>query len=231
DAGVLEALPRVAALKGGGFVVTWGDAQGDSGGGIGGGIGNRATLYDGSGNVVKGDFFVKTGGQTGSQRVPNVTAASDGGFVVVWLDDAAGYEIGQRFDAAGNSIGTPFSLPVDLASSFPDAATLPHGRFIFTSSAFPPNHDVVSWIYSTQSQHLDFNGDFTSDLLWDNGAQGALGIWQMQNGTIAQTAALNHDMPGWNAVAGDFNGDGTADLLWNNGAAGALGVWNMQNGA
>src|SRR5262249_26270426 len=151
DAGAYESLPHVAALKGGGFVAAWQDSQGDSNG-----IGIRATLYDGSGNVVKGNFLVNTVGQTGTQFVPDVTASSDGGFVVVWFDtNGAGDEIGQRFDATGNPLGTPFSV----GSVGRNAATLPDGRFIITGEN-TLNGDVVSSIYSTQSTHLDFNGDF-----------------------------------------------------------------------
>src|SRR5262249_78288 len=71
----------------------------------------------------------------------------------------------------------------------------------------------------------DFNGDGTSDLLWDNGAPGVLGTWLMRDGHIAGTVPLNHDMPGWTALSGDFNGDGTSDLLWDNGAQGVLATW------
>ena len=71
-----------------------------------------------------------------------------------------------------------------------------------------------------------------SDLLWDSGAAGALGIWLMKDGQIAAGPALNHDMPGWSVAAvGDFNGDGTSDLLWSSGEQGVLGLWLMKNGA
>ncbi len=45
----------------------------------------------------------------------------------------------------------------------------------------------------------DFNHDGTADLLWSN-ANGALGLWLMQNGAIGQTIAVNHDMPGWDVI-------------------------------
>src|SRR5262249_23208330 len=53
----------------------------------------------------------------------------------------------------------------------------------------------------------DFNGDGTTDLLWNNGAAGVLGTWLIKDGHIAGTVALNHNMPGWTALVGDFNGD------------------------
>src|SRR5262245_10783444 len=56
----------------------------------------------------------------------------------------------------------------------------------------------------------DFNGDGTSDLLWNNGAAGVLGEWVMKNGQVVATTALNHNMPGWTALSGDFHGDGTS---------------------
>jgi hypothetical protein len=75
----------------------------------------------------------------------------------------------------------------------------------------------------------DFNGDGTTDLLWNSGPAGALGVWIMNDGQIAGTVSLNHDMPGWSVLAtGDFNGDGTDDLLWRN-SVGDTGAWFMHD--
>jgi ELWxxDGT repeat protein len=77
----------------------------------------------------------------------------------------------------------------------------------------------------------DFNGDGKTDLLWQHGTLGTLGVWFMNGTTSIGSAALT---PGsvsdtnWRLVGiGDFNRDGMADLLWQHQTAGQLGVWLM----
>ncbi|TDG24339.1 hypothetical protein E2C05_26090 [Paracraurococcus ruber] len=106
-----QTTPSVAALAGGGFVVTWASSrQEDFTAGI---YGQR---YDAGGAAVGGEFHVNT--YTKSDQVdPSVTALSDGGFFVGWgssVQDGSGWGVyGQRFDAAGNAVGPEFRLEQD----------------------------------------------------------------------------------------------------------------------
>jgi hypothetical protein len=73
----------------------------------------------------------------------------------------------------------------------------------------------------------DFNGNGTSDILWQN-TDGTAAIWQM-NGTSLVSGANVGVNPGaaWHEIGtGDFNGDGHGDILWQN-ADGTPMMWLM----
>jgi hypothetical protein len=72
----------------------------------------------------------------------------------------------------------------------------------------------------------DFNGDGTSDLLWQN-TNGSAAIWLMNGTTVLSEATFGPD-PGWTLLSGDsdFNGDGKGDLIWRN-SNGAVSIWLM----
>ena len=76
----------------------------------------------------------------------------------------------------------------------------------------------------------DVNSDGRADLVWQNQADGRLGVWLMNGATVIDqrtlstfTSNLNWKIHG----VGDISGDGVADLLWQNEATGALGVWYL----
>ena len=77
----------------------------------------------------------------------------------------------------------------------------------------------------------DFNGDGTSDILWQH-AGGQVSIWAMNNGShaggsVVGTPDLNVQLKG----DGDFNGDFTSDILLYRDTDGAAGIWIMNNGS
>ena len=107
-----QTLSDVAGLSGGGFVVVWYDlsASGDdtSSGAV------RARLFDSSGTAQGNDFVVNTT-TTGSQSRPEVSARSDGGFIVTWDDSSAtGSDTSslavraQAYDSTGTRDGSEF---------------------------------------------------------------------------------------------------------------------------
>jgi hypothetical protein len=77
-----------------------------------------------------------------------------------------------------------------------------------------------AWVFVTRplADTHDFNGDFRSDILWQN-SNGALVVWLMNGGQVLQSASIptlyGTYSPG-SAIIGqhDFNGDGNADILW-----------------
>jgi hypothetical protein len=80
------------------------------------------------------------------------------------------------------------------------------------------------------AQTDDFNGDGTSDLIWQNTSTGALTEWQFANGAHTGTVSLG-SRPAYQIVGtGDFNGDGTTDLLFMNPSTGDVMDWLMTNG-
>src|SRR5579863_3987013 len=222
-----ETDPHVAALAGGGFVVTWTDSAGDESGTS---QGIRATVYDASGNVVPnaGDILVNQFNQAGTQSSNDVTALSDGGFEVFWEDIAAGVDRAQRFDAAGHLVGLPVTIS-NLATFNINAAALTNDRSIYTFNDFSSGNNNTDSSIVLNPHPSDFNGDGASDIQWQN-VNGQAAIWEM-NGTNqipggAQILPANPG-PSWTEVgSGDFNADGDADILWQN-LNGQAVIWEM----
>src|SRR5262249_57841357 len=60
----------------------------------------------------------------------------------------------------------------------------------------------------------DFNGDHTSDLLWQRD-DGTLRIYDINNYQVWATPVIGQIGTEWTLITiSDFNGDGTSDLLW-----------------
>ena len=77
----------------------------------------------------------------------------------------------------------------------------------------------------------DFNGDGTTDLLWQNQTTGLVPISLVKNATITNWVALAYaDPTQWKlAGTGNFTGNGTTDVLWINTSSGEVGVWLINN--
>ena len=91
-----QNFPSIAGLPDGGYVVTWVSSfQDGSDGGI---YGQR---FDATGNPVGVEFRINNH-TTGSQRVSEVTALSNGSFVVTWFDQDQG---GDTYARIYNSSG------------------------------------------------------------------------------------------------------------------------------
>jgi hypothetical protein len=127
--------PAVAALAGGGFVVTWVTSQGEDGDGSA----VKMQLFSATGAKVGGELRVNSAG-AGSQDQPAVTALPDGGFMVAWTttdtsQDGDRYAVkAQVFDSAGTRVGTEFLVNTQANDNqwYADIATLSDGRVIVT---------------------------------------------------------------------------------------------------
>ena len=117
---------RIAALTGGGYVLTWIES---SPGGFSAWV--MGELYDANGNAVGAAFAVST--ISGIDSRLTVTALANGGFLVAWqwqnYAGGSSYATYARvFNAAGVASAMEFALATDLGS--PASATLPDGRLI-----------------------------------------------------------------------------------------------------
>lgn len=106
----------VAALAGGGFVVTWTSDSGQDGDLTG----IFAQRYNAAGVAVGGEFQVNVYSED-HQSYSSVLALSDGGFLASWQsggEDGDGWGIfARRYGANGNPVGDPFQVNGDSAGN------------------------------------------------------------------------------------------------------------------
>ncbi len=109
-----QSSPSITALVDGGFVITYQSQVPNENTTFDHGIDIYGQRYNISGEKVGDEFQVNTYTPQ-SQRTPNTTALSDGGFVVTWEsfshEEGAtnNYDIyGQRFDSNGDMVGNEF---------------------------------------------------------------------------------------------------------------------------
>jgi Ca2+-binding RTX toxin-like protein len=124
----------VAALAGGGFVVSWTDQGGSAVDADGTAL--HAQLFDAAGTKLGDELLIPTH-TAGIQAVSSVVALPAGGFVVVWHsnDNGADFSIkAQMFDRAGARIGSEFSVETNTSGDqlYVMATALPGGGFAVT---------------------------------------------------------------------------------------------------
>lgn len=159
-----QQWPAVAKSGDGGFVVVW--AGRGSAGSDGAAESIQARRFNSLGQPLAVDFQVNLS-TAGAQNYPDVAAAPDGRFVVVWQsetsggDDDQGYSIqGQLFNADGSLSGGEFQVndhtPLDQAR--PKAAMALDGRFMVVwESASSAQGDVS--LSSIQGRRFDASGN------------------------------------------------------------------------
>ncbi len=128
----------VTALAGGGWVVSWSASAGT--GDINGGIYQQA--YDQDGVKVGGEVHVNSY-TTDLQHNPEITALSDGGWVVTWVSTHDGDFFGiyqQRYGQDGNPLGGEIRVNTETVGGQAGqiVAALPNGGW------------VVVWVSSLQ---------------------------------------------------------------------------------
>jgi len=135
-----QSYPAVAVVGNGDFVVVWQSYyQDNSGEGV---FGQR---YASNGSTLGGEFQVNTFTYY-RQRFPDVAAAPNGDFVVVWQSQFQdGFNNGvfaQRFASNGSAVGSEFQVntftPRDQV--YPTTAVAADGSFVVTWSSYG-NHD------------------------------------------------------------------------------------------
>lgn len=117
-----QQQPGIAALRDGGYVVTWMSQYQD-----GSGYGIYAQRFDGSGAPVGSETRINTV-TSGSQEAPAIAGLGDGGYVVVWFN---GDIKAQRFDSNGAPVGAEVRVnTAALSAAQPAITALPNGGYV-----------------------------------------------------------------------------------------------------
>ncbi|WP_296617829.1 hypothetical protein, partial [Sphingomonas sp.] len=144
-----QTLPSVAALSGGGFVVTWTTPGVDPGD-----TDIHAQRYDVNGNPAGAEVRVNPTA-TNVQDLSAVTGLAGGGYVVTWT--SVGEILSQRFDANGNAVGAETQVntyAVDDQTN-PAITALTGGGYVVTWQSY--NQD--GYDYGIYAQRYDANGN------------------------------------------------------------------------
>lgn len=149
-----QSAPSVAALSGGGFVVTW--QSNDQDGGDDGIYGQR---YNNQGMAVGSEFLINSHTPL-DQNHPSAAGLSDGGFVVTWTsfgqDGSDQGVYGQRYDSQGAPVGMEF--PINSYKTGPQQNSsvtgLSDGGFVVTWESFAQDGSA----YGVFGQRYDNQG-------------------------------------------------------------------------
>ena len=72
----------------------------------------------------------------------------------------------------------------------------------------------------------DFDGNGTSDILWQNSSTGEVYIWLMNGTTIASQGGVQSFTSDWVIQGvGDYDGSGRASIVWRNSSSGEVYMW------
>jgi hypothetical protein len=172
-----QNAPQITALSNGGFVVTWQDHSQ----GIGGATGDssaaavKAQVFDASGIKAGLEILVNTA-TADYQMEPQITALSNGGFVVTWVDSSLGFDLdevkAQVFDAAGIKIGSEILLNTasERNQTAPQITALSNGGFVVTwQDGYPGAGDTDT---DVKAQVFDASGIKTGSEILVNGFGG-----------------------------------------------------------
>ncbi|MEE8310953.1 MAG: hypothetical protein V3R77_01765 [Candidatus Binatia bacterium] len=185
-----QQSPDVSVGASGEFVVVW-SSQGQDGSGSG----VIARLFGADGLPASDEFVVNAYTSQG-QYFPRVDSNDDGSFVVVWASydgrDGAGYGVfGQRFDGAGQVLGTEFAVNTFTTAdqNFPSVAMTEAGFVVawqslgvdgsnegiagrrYDAAGAPIGDEFVVNTYDLDSQvHPDVVGDAAGGFVvaWDS---------------------------------------------------------------
>jgi Ca2+-binding RTX toxin-like protein len=192
---------EVAALSGGGFVVTWMDNSRTGGDTSFNAV--RAQRFDDAGAKLGGEILVNTT-TTGNQNAPAIVGLSDGRFMIAWTDQSAGsWDINaQLYNADGTPSGSEFLVSgvFSLNQTAVTLTELSDGR-VAVGWHGPLDEggeglDISGQIIDPREAALDFSGSsageitvgtrFNDRILGNNGAdklQGAAGKDTLIGGT------------------------------------------------
>ncbi|MDW3223931.1 MAG: Ig-like domain-containing protein [Paracoccaceae bacterium] len=180
-----QTQPTVAALSGGGFVLSWSDFNSN----LGPSTNITARVFDNSGNPVSGDIAVNTN-RPNEETDSQITALTGGGFVVTWTaasaqDGSSNGIFGQIFDSSGAPQGGEFQVN-EFTSSDQSQSTitaLDTGGFAVAWQSFQNNstYNVFVQFFGASGERIDSQILVNSNVA---GSQTAPTISTLANGDL-----------------------------------------------
>jgi hypothetical protein len=157
-----------------------------------------------------------------------IAAISPGGSSLLWSTYIGG---------GGSDQGTAIALGADL--SLYVVGSTSSNNFSVTGGALQGTYAGQGDAFvlklsagSASASAGDFDGNGTTDLVWQNDSTRTVGVWYM--GGLDSLNLLFTDYPapgsypGWTLVAvADMDGNGVPDLVWQNDGTRSVGVWYM----
>ncbi len=148
--GEVDSEPDIAALSGGGFVVTWVNTDTDSD--------IFFQRYNDAGTALGGVTAVDANGLHDAHVSPAIAALDDGGFVIVWDANEDTAIKGQRYDASGAAVGSVFTIATDNPLGYitdPHITRLGDGRFaVAWTGNVSGNNDVRMAIWDPRTSPI-----------------------------------------------------------------------------
>ena len=118
--GDLDTDPSVAALLSGGFVVSWTNTDAND-------TDIAYAMFNSALTQVGPTRFIDLGASN-AYNESSAVGLRDGGFLIVYDDDAVGQLLAKRFDASGNAVGAPLVIATGAGATSPDATLMQDGR-------------------------------------------------------------------------------------------------------
>ena len=169
--------------------------------------------YTGGGQTVIGDWIVANGTYSAYHTIGGFGTGS--GWAVVGTGDFNGDGVSDvllSYTGGGNTVLYDWQVS--------------NGQYAATNNLNMGYGTSSGW---TVLGTGDFNGDGTSDVLFENTQSGLVADWSVNNNTSGAFKTVAGAAAGWSFDGiGDFNGDGTSDILWQNGSN--LVIWQVSNG-
>lgn len=207
-----QQIAAVAALAGGGFVVTW-----SSNGQDGSSWGIYGQRYTAAGVADGGELQVNTY-TTSHQLGGSVAALASGGFVVAWSSDGqdgSGFGVyGQRYTAAGVADGGEFRVNTFITNT----------QFTYSIAALADGGFVVTWSSggqdgSGQGVHgqrftaagVADGGEFQINTFTFNDQTTASVTALLSGGFVVTWSSLNQDGSGYGIYGQRYTAAGAAD--------------------
>jgi Ca2+-binding RTX toxin-like protein len=241
--GSVETAPAVAALTGGGFAVTWVDADGNGPGDAG----IKCAIYDAAGSLQFA-FAANLTATTGQQSAPTVTGLSDGSLLVGWVDGPSSDVRARQFSSTGVALDAEFTMATLVAAGDPHLVTLTDGRVALAMSdtdgtgnadvyaaIWDPRGDVINGTSSAETIMARLTGGTINGLDGNDKLFGSAGVDILKGGNDDDTlnggdgsdvlfGGSGNDTLNGGTFAGSFDtmvfADATANVILTLGAGG-----------